>query len=290
MRKLINPKVENIPELKKLWCECFPDDANGYCDFFFEHYFKPEVCLVLHNGEEIESAAYMFDSYYKGPNYQKYDFMFLYAIGTLKKYRGKNNLKFMVEGCLEYAKEKGMSGINGVSVDDLTHIYDSYGCKRMAMLHTYTVEALPEAGVVSWQICPFEKFSLLRTAYLDEIGNCFYWRGDSEKYMYEDAFTRGSIIVCEYESRAYYAVCTRESDRYTIRETNFPLDKAYILVSSIADYYNYRGLIDIYSRYDSFVYPEKYSSEDIYYGHYGICQGFCGDENLSNAYINIVAD
>jgi hypothetical protein len=196
----------------------------------------------------------------------------------------------VLNGCLNYAKAKGMSGITAVSADEIVHVYDRFGYKRTAMLHTYTVEVSPKAGIVSWQTCDFEKFCSLRTAYLDEIGNSFYWQGDSGKYMYEDVFTRGNILACEYENETYYAVCTKESDRYTIRETSFPLDKAYALANSIAEYYGYSGLLDIYSRYDGFVYPEKYSAEDIYYGHYGICQSFSGDENLGNSYINLIAD
>jgi hypothetical protein len=291
MQTLITPRITEIPQLKKIWCECFPDDADGYCDFFFEHYFKPEICLAVYNGKELESAIYMFDAFYKVEG-KKQKFRYLYAGGTLKKYRGKNNLKYMLDGCLTSAREHGCAGTVVVADDDIVYLYDRWGYRRMAELHTYSVEAVPSHDTILWQICPFEKFSSLRTQYLDSIGNSFYWTDSSGKYMYDDIFTKGYVLIGEYEGREYYVVCTKEPDRYIIRETSFPLEQADVLIGSIAGFCNYSGTFTVYSHSERFVSAGEYQTEDIYYGHVRISTDCTAIDTdcLGEAYLNLIAD
>jgi hypothetical protein len=291
MRKLIVPQITEISQLKKIWCECFPDDADGYCDFFFSHYFKPEMSLAVYNGRELESAIYMFDAFYKVEG-KKQKFRYLYAGGTLKKYRGKNNLKYMLDGCMTSAREHGCAGTVVVADDDIVHLYDRWGYRRIAGLHTYSVEAVPVQDTISWQICPFEKFAPLRTQYLDSMGNAFYWTGASERYMYDDIFTKGFVLAGEYEGKEYYAVCTKEENQYVVRETSFPLEQADILIGSIAGFCNYSGTLTIYSHSPCFATAGEYRMEDIYYGHVRIDEDFAEEDTdcFGEAYINLIAD
>jgi hypothetical protein len=280
----------DIPQLKKLWCECFPEDSEGYCDFFFEHYFRPERCIIVRNDTEIESAGHLFDAYYKSADGIKRGFMYLYATGTLERYRGCGNLKLLIEGCLAYCRKIGYSGITVVATDELVCLYDRYDCKRLARVNRFLVTAKPDRCGISWRICPFERFSRLRTAYLDQLGNCFYWCGDSERYMYDDVFTKGSVLECSFKGETYYAVCTREPDRYVIRETSFPLQCADAFVGSIAAFYDYSGMMEIYSRFGAFGYSGQFTMDDLYYGHYRLESGFDGQERLGEAYINLIGD
>ncbi len=290
MRKLVHPKKSDIDTLKKIWCEGFPEDADGYCDFFFERSFSPERTLVVFNGTEIESAVYWFDAYFKDKNGQKQSFIFPFAASTLKNYQGHGNLKYMIEGCMNFTKQSGKTGMVFAAADELVYLYDRWGYKRIAKLHTYSVNVSSDSSDVKWRICPFERFSVLRTALLDSIGNAFYWEGDTEKYMYDDIFTKGHILEASYEGKTHFAVCTNEGDRYIIRETSFPLDKADILIKSISSFYSYSGVMEVYSHSDVWNYSGEYKAEDIYYGHYGLCRGFDGDETLDDSYVNLIAD
>lgn len=290
MRSLINPKVDDIPQLKKIWCEGFPDDAEGYCDFYFERYFRPDRCLAVYNGTEIESAVHWFDAYYKGDGGDRYGFLFPYAGATLQKYRGHRNLQNMIGGCRQLTVNRGKSGMIFAAAEELVHLYDHWGYKRIAKLHTYSLNTVPKDNGIFWKVCPFVKFKILRTNYLDELGNCFYWEREAERYMYDDIFTKGHILICEYDSSEYYTVCTAERDGMIIRETNFPLNKANYLIESISSYYSYSGKLTVYTHKDDFLCTSNFIAKDIYYGHYGLNETFAGSECLGSSYINLIAD
>ncbi len=290
MRALRHPKLEEINILKKVWCEGFPEDTDSYCNFYFEKYFRPERCFAVYNGSEIESAIYWFETYYNCSDGNKYKFIFPYAGATLKKYRGNKNLQFMIEGCKKFSKENGYAGMVFAAAEELVHLYDRWGYNRISKLHTYTFNVNRHSDLLHWNICPFDKFQILRNKYLDKIGNCFYWYGDSEKYMYDDIFTKGDILFCEYDNTEYFAVCTMEKDCMLIRETNFPLDISELLNESICKYYNYRGKVCIYTHKKDLQFSGEYVSEDIYYGHYGVNFYFDGSERIDTAYINLIAD
>ncbi|MGN1417316.1 MAG: hypothetical protein ACI4XF_10745 [Oscillospiraceae bacterium] len=61
-------------------------------------------------------------------------------------------------------------------------------------------------------------------------------------------------------------------------------------IKSICSYYSYCGLIDVYTHLDTWKFDGGYEHEDIYYGHYGLCRGFDGDDVLITSYINLIAD
>lgn len=290
MKILRHPKYEEINQLKQIWCEGFPDDKDSYCAFYFKKHFRPERCLAVYNDTEAESAIHWFETYYKDADGIKRKFIFLYAGATLKKYRGNNNLQFMISGCREFSKENGYAGIVLAAADEIVHLYDRWGYERIAKLNTYTVIVNRHSDILCWEICSFEKFKILRNKYLDEIGNCFYWYGASEQYMYDDIFTKGDVLFCEYYNTEFFAVCTIEKDGIIIRETNFPLNKSELLTESICNYYNYYGKMCIYTNKNDVHFSEKYVSKDIYYGHCGINFNFSGSERLSRSYINLIAD
>lgn len=290
MRILNHPKHEEINQLRQIWCEGFPDDIDGYCDFYFKKFFRPERCFAVYNDTEIESAIHWFEAYYKDAVGNKQKFIFLYAGATLKKYRGNNNLQFMIRGCQAFSKENGYAGVAFTAADDLVYLYDRWGYKRISKLHTYSVNVKRHSDILRWRICPFRKFQILRNKYLDDIGNCFYWYGDSEKYMYDDVFTKGDILFCKYDNIEFYAVCTIENDGIIIRETSFPLNKSELLNESICKHYNYCGKVCIYTYENDVHFSEEYVSENIYYGHYGINYDFGGSELLDSSYINLIAD
>ena len=132
----------------------------------------------------------------------------------------------------------------------------------------------------------------MRIAYLDKLSNCFYWEKDAEKYIYDDIFTNGQILVCRYEGSEYYAVCTVENDLLTIRETNFPADRPELLtlIESICNYYSYSGRVEIYSHEKLLLNGCEITVEDIYYGHYILNEEFSGSEKLGGSYINLIAE
>lgn len=280
--------MSDIPVLKKLWCTAFPDDACGYCDFYFQNYFCPEKCIIVHNGKEIESAVYMFDAYYKTQSGEKLPFVFGFAGATFDKYKGSGNLMRMLKGIPDLRTDA--QGLILVSAEELINLYDRSGFERTAVLHSYSVRDTDSSDKIIWEDCPYESFSVMREAYLDSLGNAFYWEEKTDKYMYRDIYTKGNVLKCRFEEKEYYAVCTKENDRYIIRETDFPLDKADILIETLSFHYSYSGIFDVYSHNDCFEYSGDHEHEEMYYGHYLLFRKMADKFRLSDSYINLIAD
>lgn len=290
MRSLIHPKRSETEQLKNIWCEGFPADAEGYCDFYFEKHFRPDRCLAVFNGIELESAVHMFDGYYRGKDEKRYDFFYLYAGATLKKYRGKKNLEYMIEGCMKYAYDCGKYGIVVSAAEDIVYLYDRWGYRRMADVYTYSLIGEPLKNGITWQASSFDKYMRLRTEYLDQISSRFYWNEESEKYQYEDICTRGRILTCIYEGKEYFAVCADEEECLMIRETSFPLMHMDLLVDSICGNCSYAGRVTICTKEAEFFSRREIETEKIYSGHFGLCRDFEGSKLLTEAYFSLVGD
>lgn len=290
MRRLIHPTISDIPRLKQIWCEGFPEDKqSGYCDFYFNDHFSPELSLAVTNGSDIESACHLFDCICRCANGAERRFLYFYAAATAKQYRGHGNLEYMLGGCLEYAAALGCSGIVTKSAEDIIYLYDRMGGRRIAPIHTYTAcYKDPEEKLLDMTDCTYEAFSALRKAYLSDFPVAIHWTAESEKYMYKDIFHVGKILQTEYHGKIYYAVCTVETDCIIIRETNSPAELLPLLIDSVLAHLNHRGKVVLYSH--KAVRLPHFSADTMYYGHYFLAEDFCGSEMLSDTYINLIAD
>ncbi len=292
MKKVQNPSANDIPALKALWCDCYPEDRAGYCDFYFDHFFAPEYCLAVYDGTRIESALYMFDGYYKNTVSGKIPMRFLYAAATAEKYRRQGNFGFLLDNCLKRAVNDGCAGLYCIPYDNVVHLYERRGWRSIGKLNVFSFSCtdIRNLNYPEMKTCSFSDYKKMRNDYLNKIGNCFYWSGKTEVYMYEEIFTKGDVFRFTYRNRDYYAVCTDEGDRIIIRETNFPLDNAESLVSAICGKYSYNGQMEIYSRKDSINLSADIEVSKMNYGSYITAVKFKGSEALKNSYLNIAAD
>lgn len=290
MRRLIHPTSRDIPRLKQIWCEGFPDDLqNGYCDFYFDRHFSPERSLAVINGTEIESACHLFDAVCQCADGIDRRFLFFYAAATAEKYRGHSNLQFMVEGCLNYAAQLHYSGMLTAAAEEIIYLYDRWGGKRTSPMHTYTTSYhVPEGALLEMTECSYDAFSVMRKSYLNRFSTAVRWTEASERYMYQDTFQRGKILQTTYQRKTFYAVCTVEEDCIIIRETDMPLALARLLADSVLAHFDYRGELTLYS-HDKAELP-GFRSDSMYYGHYYLTENFDGSEMLSDLYLNLIAD
>jgi len=286
--KIMHPNRKQIPRLKEIWCESFPEDAeSGYCNFYFKHHFSPENSLILCTPEDIESAAYMFTAYYPDADGNKQKMLYFYAGSTAVRYRGKHNFKKLVTGLLEEAIQKDCRAVFWLGAEHLISTYDRWHCPRTAPMHTYhTVIPHPENKIPDLHICEYELFASLREQFLVQIGNAVRWTDESNRYMYQDIFTKGFVLT--FRQNTFYAVCTKEENEIIIRETNVPPENWYLLCESVLNYFQISGDITVYHYQE--VPADLFMHSQIYYGHFVLLQNFPGCEKLQSVYINLVAD
>lgn len=118
-------KREDLPALKELWSECFPDDT-GYAHFFFENIFKEKCAVVFESGDEILGMIHVFPRTINTPC-GKLSAKYIYGVGTKKSARGRGVAGKLIdseakdtdilvlipanEGLFEFYRKKGFSEI-----------------------------------------------------------------------------------------------------------------------------------------------------------------------------------
>ena len=286
--KVMHPCYEQVPRLKEIWYEAFPEDIESrYCDFFFEHYFSPENSLILWSPEDIKSVAYMFPAYYPDAEGQKQKALYLYATATDSRYRKKHNFKKLMTSLLEETSRQDYCVLFLLGTEDVIPTYDRWHWARTAPMYVYeAVMQNPEHTISDLQICEYDTFVPLREKFLTQTGNAMHWTEESNRYMYQDVFVNGCVLA--FQQNTFYAVCTKETDGIIIRETNAPPEMWQLLCEGVLNYFKTSGHITIY-HYQK-VPVEGFCCSQIYYGHYILLKPFSGSEKLHSVYINLVAD
>lgn len=90
-----NARESDIPALKELWAECFPDDSE-YAGFFFENIFKLPSALVCEIGGEAVAMIHVFPRKLKTPD-GELSAKYIYGVGTTKAFRGRGIAGRMLE-------------------------------------------------------------------------------------------------------------------------------------------------------------------------------------------------
>ena len=91
---------EQATEVKNLWKVCFPQEDEGYIDYYFKNLFVPENCFVYVEDGHVVSAiiraphAMMF-------NDKVLRTSMILGVGTLPEYRKRGYMKRLMEIVLD---------------------------------------------------------------------------------------------------------------------------------------------------------------------------------------------
>lgn len=100
--------MTDIPALRKLWKKTF-EDEEWYLDLFFENIFLPENTLVARCEGIVISMLYMIPYMFR-QNSKLYDIMYLYALATDEKFRGRGIMSELIKQSEEFIESKGYIG------------------------------------------------------------------------------------------------------------------------------------------------------------------------------------
>lgn len=278
-RALRFPQSEDVLRLRTLWLACFPEDDDGYCDFFLNRWFRPDRCLVIGNGTELESMVHLFTAELWNRGQFRGSYLYLYAVGTAPAHRGQGNLGKLLRGCLELAKERGMSGILLTSAEGLEPLYEHYGMQPCAVRYETHLE-LPPAEPLNWEACDYESYASMRRAYLSGLEAAYVWQPDSDRFIYEVQKDSGAVMQWQENGTQYYAVTGCEEDVPTLLETNHPLDLPFLARVAAA---LKQPALKICSPT-----PITGESEPICFGHRLLTTA--EGSQMCDAYLNLIAD
>ncbi len=113
------PKTHEIPQLRRLWQEAFGDE-DKFLDAFFASAFSPERALCARCGDRIAGALYWFSCECSGRR-----IAYIYAVATLKAYRGQGICRALMAAAHERLKRLGYSG--AILVPGEKSLFDFYG-------------------------------------------------------------------------------------------------------------------------------------------------------------------
>lgn len=277
-----------ITELKALWLECFPGD-DEYCDFFFDHYFSPETCVV-HAGEggEVEAAAYIFRGKVKIAGRTE-TVLFLYAGATFKKYRKMGKCSAICRWIADYCRENGIGIIALSTSPSSLSLCEKSGMIPMANMASATVVREKITDALSCVKCDYSAFAQMRSAYLSE-DFAIDWTEETLRYMHAEMQTSGDIVRCMIGGSTCYAAYTLLEDELLIRETNCPPADMSALVDAVCAYAGWQGKVTVYTKADAEpCLPDAVSRDVFCYAHMWFV-----DESLAvpgaKWYINLTAE
>ncbi len=130
------PQNHEITELRRLWQEAF-GDTDTFLDTFFAEAFSPCRALCARYNERVVGALYWFNCEYNGK-----PIAYIYAVATLKEYRGRGVCRALMSTLHKRLKASGYSGAILVpSEKSLFNFYGRMGYVALASIRNLTSEA-----------------------------------------------------------------------------------------------------------------------------------------------------
>lgn len=218
-----------IPELKKIWIECF-GDSEAYVDMFFEKRFKSTVCLTAVYQNKTIGAMYLLPVF--AYEYGKIkNGWYGYAVGVLKEYRKNGIYAAMHNKICKYLKANNEFYILCPANRKLYDFYRTLGFSDYAFLKDTTILPNGEtsADLELNDITPAE-YVILRNSYFNNNGLIFWNETAIEYAMEENKFCNGfaaSLNICGKE----YALFARINDE-TIKIIESTVPQKHILTAT----------------------------------------------------------
>ncbi len=161
--EITKPSFTDVPALRHLWSEAF-GDTDEFLSVFFSTVFSPERCRCVKAENNIVSALYIFDCEYAG---QK--LAYIYAVATLKEYRGRGICRRLTESTLDGLKKLGYCGALLVPASEpLFDFYERLGFRTRCYIDRF--ECMASKNKLKMKSIDKSEYAALRRDFLPERG------------------------------------------------------------------------------------------------------------------------
>lgn len=131
-----SPDVSYIPSLKSLFGEAFGNEGD-FINHFFEKAFSPERSRCILIDGKVAAALYWFDA-----EYEHGKLAYIYAVATLKEYRGRGLCRKLMEKTHADLRDLGYVGAILVPAEpSLFDFYERMGYRVCSGIKTFNVSA-----------------------------------------------------------------------------------------------------------------------------------------------------
>lgn len=211
------PPIGSAEELKRLYKVCF-DEKDGAVDILFGEHSLANFCYAAVSGGRIISALYLLPAHIaqRGAPKQAH---YLFAAGTLPKYRGKG----VMNGLISYALKEAAANGDQYSVllpanAGLYGYYERFGYQALLRVKEvcFTQKQalrLPIVGNYNVTNCSFDKLADLRFNILLGHNGSLLW--DKRHIMLAHAIGKeyGGSLFCTDQGAVFYA---QEQEKQTV--------------------------------------------------------------------------
>ena len=280
-KRLRSPQWSEVPQLRALWRDGFPEDSEADVDSFLDCWFRPERCLVVCRGERLESAAHLFPAELLLEGRTAGEFLYLYGIVTASDCRRQGNLHLLTDGALALCASRGLSGIFLTPEVGKEGIYQKCGFSNMGDLGFRELRVSGDSAGEPWTPCGYERYRVLRDRYLSSLPAAFRWTDAADRFFYGDILRRGRVLVCGDR----YAVLLEDGNGLRIQEANFPLTDS--AVRRLCGALGLRGTVTAAAPVPPAP-PSDLRREC--YGQVRLCPGILSGKQLAEGYVNLIGD
>lgn len=210
---------KQIPQLKNIWRQCYPEDPDSYIDFFFEKGFSKSIGLSVFDEEAVIGVIYLFPCSILPDEIPAYYF---YAGGILPKYRGNGYYRLLIEYAVLYCRQHRREMLC-YPAPGLQPFYETMGFTEQYYYQTKTYRRRLVDNEHDLQLLVLSVEELLNMRPLASPGSVI-WGPDMMEYIYEEYCYDGGFChkIVSQDTDEYYLFGKKEADGLRITETSVP--------------------------------------------------------------------
>ena len=210
---------EYIPQLKKIWRDCYPEDSLEYIELFFSDAFPKAKCVAGIDNGMVVGVIYLFPC----TILDNMPAFYFYAGAVFTHLRGKGYYRQIIDYAIKYTKEMGREFL----CHPMPHLIDFYVEMGFTekYYHTYLNYKFNESkSNYKFQmvdLTALKAFNMMKKAagkgyILWDLEMMDYVLMD---YKFSDGICRKVIVN---DSEEYYIFARKEADCVKITETSMP--------------------------------------------------------------------
>ena len=194
------PRARDCKAMRVIWKEAF-GDSDEFIDYFMKYAFSQRRSRCVYVDGEPVAALYWFDCEYSGGRVA-----YLYAVATLKEYRGRGICRALLDDTHRVLRDRGyIASMLVPGSESLFGYYSSLGYR----ISTYIDEFRLTASGIPMTLCEIdvEEYSRLRRIMLPK--NSVIEEGESLTLLREGArFYKGDevLIACRKTGDELYVI------------------------------------------------------------------------------------
>ncbi len=207
MIKLRTAEERDVNSLKELFKEVFNENDEAL-ELFFNRIFKPEICYVCYERDELIAMAYIIPSTVNGRKAG-----YLYAVATKDEFRGAGIMKGLIHYALSITAQEIC--VTLPASDSLYDYYRKLGFKELTSNTAELSRAQLEKLAKPYEVCELVVggYCGIRNRVLKD--NFLFWNNDFINYAFEYNALYGAKII---KNNYGYAVAYDEGEYCYVTE------------------------------------------------------------------------